>query len=98
MAKKKTQCQCQNSECVLLVEGKNDCHVIMTLCQEHNVSETFCIHDCGSDDGVLKRLGALILETKSKVIGIVLDADIPEYKPDIMARWQQLTDKLKKYG
>ncbi|MCK5524872.1 MAG: hypothetical protein KAI83_17230 [Thiomargarita sp.] len=92
-------CKCTDSdENVLLVEGKNDCHVIMSLCQKHEVPETFCIHDCGSDDRVLKRLAALILKAKSKVIGIVLDADIPEDKADIMARWQQLTDKLEKYG
>ncbi len=98
MAKKKNPCQCKNGERVLLVEGKNDCHVIMNLCQAHDVPETFCIHDWGSDDGVLKRLGALILEAKSEAIGIVLDADIPENKPDIKIRWQQVVDKLKKYG
>jgi hypothetical protein len=98
MAKKKTPCQCKDDEAVLLVEGKNDCHVIMSLCQEHNVPEAFCIHDCGSDDKVLKTLNARIRSGKSKIIGIVLDADIPENKPNIMARWQQISDKLKQYG
>jgi hypothetical protein len=98
MAKLRNPCQCKEGKRVLLVEGKNDCHVIMGLCQKHEVPETFCIHACGSDDEVLKRLGALILKEKSEIIGIVLDADIPENKPDIMARWQQLMNKLQKYG
>jgi hypothetical protein len=36
-------------------------------------------------------------QSRPKVIGIVLDADMPEDKPDIIVRWQQLSDKLKKY-
>jgi len=36
MAKKETLCQCKKGERVLLVEGKNDCHVIMHLCRAHS--------------------------------------------------------------
>ncbi|RKZ82057.1 MAG: hypothetical protein DRR19_21270 [Candidatus Parabeggiatoa sp. nov. 1] len=92
----KTPCKCEKGERVLLVEGKDDCHVIMHLCQAHNLLETFCIHDCNGYEKVLKVLWDRLQrspQSRPKIIGIVLDADI-----DIMARWQQLTDKLKKYG
>ncbi|HAI69373.1 MAG TPA: hypothetical protein DCM38_08055 [Gammaproteobacteria bacterium] len=102
MAKKEPPCQCKKGERVLLVEGKNDCHVIRMLCKEHQLSENlFCIYDCDGDENVLPELEIRInqdLQLRPKVIGIVLDADMPEEKPDIMVRWQQLSDKLKKYG
>jgi len=102
MAKKETPCQCKKGTHVLLVEGKNDCHVIRMLCKEHQLSESlFCIYECGGDDYVLPELELRIqsdLQLRPKVIGIVLDADMPEDKPDIMVRWQQLSDKLEKYG
>jgi hypothetical protein len=77
---------------VLLVEGKNDCHVILALCSQYKLAETFGIHECGSDISLLKRLNALILQPDSpEIIGIVLDAD----SPDIMRRWQQIQQKIK---
>jgi hypothetical protein len=96
MAKKELPCKCEKGERVLLVEGKDDCHVIMHLCQAHNLPETFCIHDCNGYEKALKVLGNRFQRSpqlRPKIIGIVLDADL-----DIMARWQQLTDKLNKYG
>lgn len=100
MAKKETPCQCKNSAKVLLVEGKNDCHVVMHLCKAHQLPDTlFGIHQCESDENVLLEMEARIQQTDIlKKIGIVLDADIPEHCPNVMARWQQLNDKLKKYG
>jgi len=102
MAKKEAPCQCKKGERVLLVEGKNDCHVIRMLCKEHQLPESlFGIYDCGGDENVLPELEIRLktdLQLRPKVIGIVLDADIPEDKPDIMVRWQQLSNKLKKYG
>ena len=95
MVKKEAPCQCKKGERVLLVEGKNDCHVIRMLCKEHQLSESlFCIYDCGGDEKVLPELEIRIkkdLQSRPKVIGIVLDADMPEDKPDIMIRWQQFT-------
>ena len=102
MAKKEADCQCKKGEHVLLVEGKNDCHVIMHLCKQHQLPQTlFCTYDCNGDENLLLELERRLkedLQLRPKVIGIVLDADIPENKPDIMARWQQLMDKLQKYG
>lgn len=79
---------------VLLVEGQNDCHVILALCQAYNIPETFGIYECGSDTGALKRLNALISGADApSVIGIVLDAD----SPDLEERWKSVQGKLKNY-
>ena len=77
---------------VLLVEGKNDCHVILALCETHKIPETFGIYDCESDTKLLLRLNALILQPDMpEIIGIVMDAD----KPDVMGRWQSIQSKIK---
>ncbi len=80
---------------VLLVEGKNDCHVIYALCEAHSVPETFGLYVCESDEGVLKRLNALIHPADTpEAIGVVLDVDVR----DVESRWQQIQDKLKFYS
>jgi hypothetical protein len=85
----------QDTEKVLLVEGDNDCHVVMALCAAHAVPETFGIYQCGSDTGVLKRLNALILRPDPpKVIGVMLDAD----NPSLAGRWDSIRGKLKHYS
>jgi hypothetical protein len=82
----------QDTDKVLLVEGDNDCHVVMALCAAHNVPETFGIYQCGSDVGVLKRLNALIVRPNPpQVIGVMLDAD----KPSLEGRWDSIKSKLK---
>ena len=85
----------QDTDKVLLVEGDNDCHVVMALCAAHTVPETFGIYQCGSDVGVLKRLNALIIRPNPpQVIGVMLDAD----KPSITGRWQSIKGKLRHYN
>ncbi len=85
----------QDRDKVLLVEGVNDCHVVMALCKAHNVPETFGIYECGSDVGVLKRLNALIIRPNPpQVIGVMLDAD----KPSLEGRWQSIKSKLQHYS
>ncbi len=81
----------KDTDKVLLVEGDNDCHVVMALCNAHDIPETFGIYQCGSDIGVLKRLNSLILRPNSpQVIGVMLDAD-----NSLAGRWQSIQDKLK---
>ena len=84
----------QDTDKVLLVEGVNDCHVVMALCQAHNVPETFGIYECGSNVGVLKRLNALIIRPNPpQVIGVMLDADT-----SVQGRWQSIKSKLQHYS
>ena len=79
---------------VLLVEGKDDCHVIWALCEKHEVPETFGVYVCGSDDILLSRLSALIQRPEMEIIGVVIDVD----QPDIESRWQSIQDKLQNYS
>ena len=81
---------------VLLVEGNNDCHVVMALCQVCGVPKNFGIYQCGGYVEALKRLNALILQADGpEIIGVVVDAD----SPDVMGRWRQIKEKpeLKAY-
>jgi hypothetical protein len=84
----------QDTDKVLLVEGDNDCHVVMALCKAHQVPETFGIYQCGSDVGVLKRLNALISRPDPpSAIGILLDAD-----NSAKSRWESIQSKLRSYS
>lgn len=84
----------QDTDKVLLVEGDNDCHVVMALCAAHNVPETFGIYQCSSDVGVLKRLNALISRPNPpQTIGVMLDADL-----SLDSRWDSIRGKLRHYS
>ncbi|MEG3440134.1 DUF3226 domain-containing protein [Pannus brasiliensis CCIBt3594] len=85
----------QDTDKVLLVEGDNDCHVVLALCKAHNVPETFGIYQCGGSDKVklLKRLNALIVRPEPpRVIGVMIDAD-----ESLEGRWQSITTKLRNH-
>jgi hypothetical protein len=77
------------AERVLLVEGKDDCHVILALARFYQLPENFGIFECDGDEKAPKRLNALIPKSdpgKPQAIGIVLDAT--------EGRWAQITAKI----
>jgi hypothetical protein len=77
------------AEQVLLVEGKDDCHVILALAQHYQLPENFGIFECEGDEKVLKRLNALIPKSdpgRPQAIGVVLDAT--------EGRWGQFSAKI----
>ena len=89
----KNICKQENGN-VLLVEGNTDCHVVLALCQAHNVLETFGLYDCENDAKVLRRLNALISSPDPpKVIGVMIDAD----QPSLEGRWASIRSKLSQY-
>ncbi|MBN3872584.1 DUF3226 domain-containing protein [Nostoc sp. JL33] len=84
----------QDTDKVLLVEGTDDCHVVMALCAAHQVPETFGIYECNGDTKVLKRLNALIVRPDHpEVIGVMLDADT-----SLEGRWASIKGKLSHYS
>lgn len=84
----------QDTDKILLVEGLDDCHVVMALCAAHQVPETFGIYECTGDIKVLKRLNALIVRPEHpQVIGIMLDADT-----SVEGRWASIKGKLSHYS
>lgn len=73
----------------LFVEGKNDLHVVSSLCGLHHVNQNFNIKVCESVENAIG-LFRLTLTNPSAYprIGVVLDADVEK-------RWRQLVDILK---
>jgi hypothetical protein len=80
----------------LLVEGKNDQHVIWALCNQYQLPETFSV-EVAEENGtegietLLTGLPARLDEPKLETLGIVVDAD-----SDLAARWQAIRDRLMK--
>lgn len=88
----------------LLLEGKNDRHVIWALCQKYKVLQTFSVEIVVDDNSykkkdtqgieeLLKTLPVKLAEENLETLGIVVDADF-----DVAARWQAVTDRLNKFG
>ncbi len=82
----------------LLVEGKNDRHVIWALCNQYQLPETFSVEvaeEKGTEgiEALLAGLPARIDEPKLQTLGIVVDAD-----QDLRARWQAVRNRLMESG
>jgi hypothetical protein len=79
---------------VLLTEGKTDCHVVLALRDAYKIPrDSFGFHDCGSDEGVLKKLGAVVTAPKThrpEIIGVILDAD----QSGVTGRWAAIAKRL----
>ncbi|MBF0136245.1 MAG: hypothetical protein HQL65_08390 [Magnetococcales bacterium] len=84
-----------NGNKVLLVEGKNDCHVILALCKHFHIPQNFGIFQCGNDIGVIQRADALLLRADMECIGIVMDAD---EKTAADFRWNQIRNGMDVSG
>ncbi len=80
---------------VLLVEGKNDAHLISALCNHFKVPQVFGLYNCESDDLVLRRLNALLISSEElEVVGVILDADAP----NLIGKWQSVSTLLTNAG
>ncbi|MGK7926367.1 MAG: DUF3226 domain-containing protein [Spirulina sp.] len=82
----------------LLVEGKNDLHVIAALCQRYNIPENFSIERPSEEEtegieALLLGLTARLKNPDIKTLGIVADAD-----RDLPSRWQSIGDRLRRVG
>ncbi len=81
----------------LLVEGKDDQHVIWALCKQHKVSQTFSVElpneDNGGIDALLKSIPVRLKISKLRALGIVLDAD-----QNLKSRWDAVYARLRREG
>lgn len=78
----------------LLVEGKNDQHVIWNLAARLGLKETFEVVAKDSYSEVIKILPTELKSTNTlKRLGIIVDADV-----SIAAHWQTIRDILDKSG
>lgn len=78
---------------VLLVEGKDDEHVLYHLVKYHQVPRCFTIKDKGGIENLLNTLEVELLASELQRLGIVVDADT-----DIDSRWRELRDLLMRTG
>lgn len=78
---------------VLLVEGKDDEHVIKNLFRHHNVTQPVHIKEKQGIDNLLETLGVEIDGSDLERLGIIVDADT-----NISSRWTQITNILKNAG
>ena len=61
---------------ILLVEGKDDKHVIWSLLEHYNVPEWFKVIDCDGIDNLIRDFSLrMTTPTMYKTIGVVMDAD-----------------------
>ncbi len=77
----------------LLVEGKDDQHVIWSLCEKFQVAENFDVIDCVGIDNLYEKVDGFIKQNVLETIGIIIDAD-----SDIQKRWLKLLGILQEGG
>lgn len=84
----------ENFICKLLVEGNNDLHILMQLCNHYNVEETFDIVNCEGKDNLMSQLNLRLSHPSiNQIVGVLVDADL-----DCKCRYKQIADILKPYG
>lgn len=77
----------------LLVEGKDDLHVISALCMKYALPENFDIIDCDGIENLTEQIPQRLKQSSIKTIGIIVDADT-----DIKNRWDSLNSTLEAQG
>jgi hypothetical protein len=80
----------------LLVEGKNDRHVVWALCKTHQLPDIFAVETPGVEEGIEALLRGLSLRLSAedlRILGVMVDAD-----QDLLARWQAVRDRLHASG
>jgi hypothetical protein len=78
---------------VLLVEGKNDQHVICALLQHHSVPETFQVEPMEGIDRLLETVPVRLKLTDLGRLGVVIDANA-----DLQSRWRSIMSILANAG
>jgi len=76
---------------ILLVEGNNDKHVVLALCEKYQVAMNFCIEDCGGIGNLTNQeyISARFKQSGINTIGIIIDADT-----NLQTRWEKLNNAL----
>ncbi len=77
----------------LLVEGNDDMHVIMALCQKFLVTKNFDIIDCKGIDKLFTQIPIRLKQSGFETLGIIIDADT-----GIKSRWSTLQSIFSKQG
>ena len=81
------------SDRVLLVEGRDDRHVVEHICRRCDLEPTFQILEKGGFDALVDSIGAELKVPARRAVGILVDAD-----DGIDARWAAVSDRLGRAG
>ena len=77
----------------LLVEGNDDHHVILALCEKFQINENFDIIDCEGIEKLYEQIPVRAKQLGIETLGIILDADT-----DIVNRWASMVNLLTILG
>jgi len=78
---------------LLLVEGKDELHVLSQLLEHHQVPETFIIKDKKGINNLLETLDVELIAGGLERLGVVIDADTT-----LTSRWQSLRSIFAQSG
>ncbi len=78
---------------VLLVEGQDDLHVVLHICQRTEVQSDFCIREKGSVEKLLDSIDTEIETPGLQSLGILVDANT-----NLAGRWQAVKNRLAETG
>ena len=86
-----------NPRAQLVVEGKNDKHVVWALCNQHSIEQTFSVETPSEEGGgytlILDSVPVRVKQRGLEALGLVLDAD-----QNISARWNAIRNRLIQAG
>jgi len=74
----------------LLVEGKDDQHVIWALCQQYGLPENFVVKAADGIENLFQQLPVRLKEADVRTVGVIIDADT-----DIDRRWATVRSIFK---
>ena len=77
----------------ILVEGNDDFHTIMALCQKFKIQENFDIIDCKGIDTLFAELPVRLKQPEIDTLAIIVDADT-----EINSRWDTIKSIFLKSG
>ena len=78
---------------ILLVEGRNDKHVVWQICNRNPELPDFFISDRGDINAVIESIGPEFLAAGRQALGILVDTDD---RPQ--ARWDEIAHQLRAFG
>lgn len=73
----------------LLVEGNDDHHVILALCEKFRIAQTFDIIDCEGIDKLSNQIPIRFKQSEIQTLGFIIDAD-----SGLINRWHSLRSIL----
>ncbi len=78
---------------VLLVEGRDDEHVVYSLAKHYDLPQVFSVKGENGIENILKAVPVRVKGSGVVTVGVLMDADV-----DIANRWASLSNILKEIG